>query len=392
MGEDKFKKAAGYFRALDYVPLGMCVVNKDYIVLFWNSCLEDWTGIKKSDITGKSLEIFFPHFSQYNYRCRIDPVFEGGPQAVFYSYHHRHIFPSKLANGRLMIQHTIVVGQPDPDEENMNAIISVEDVTELTNRIQDYMKLRSQSLEEVKQHNIMREQLKIANIRIKKLGNMERKVKQLKELLKQNGGTVEGLIKPVTEFMEDSDIQALTETVSEETESLTEQMDKTDQRISKMVGKIKSLLDDQEESNGDDHPADIDRTVKILMINENDEDYEIVHNIVKDSEKIDLYRAVGFQEALNALDKNTFDMIISDCQFDGRDDAELLQLLARYGKKVPVVVITGAADDTIATDVLRSSACEYLFKEQLNPKILFNVINKTLKNAHPQTKPIPIPK
>ena len=124
----------------------------------------------------------------------------------------------------------------------------------------------------------------------------------------------------------------------------------------------------------------------------NDEDYETVHHLVKDSEKVDLHRAVGFQAALDALDKNTFDLIISDCLFDGRDDAELLQLLARYGKKVPVVVITGAGDDTIATDILRSSACEYLFKEQLSKKILFNVINKTLKRAHPQAEPIPIPK
>ncbi len=388
MSENKFKKAAEHFKALDYVPMGMCVVNKDYIVLFWNCCLEDWTGIKKSDITGKSLEIFFPHFSQYNYRCRIDPVFEGGPQAVFYSYHHRHIFPSKLANNRLMIQHTSVVGEPDPDGENVNAIFSIEDVTELTNRIQDYMKLRSQSLEEVKQHNIMREQLKIADIKIKKLGNAEKKVLQLKELLRQNGGVVQGLIKPVTEFMEDGDIQTLTETVSDNAESPGE----TDQRISKIVSKIQSLLDEPEESNGDDNPADIDQIVKILMINENDEDYETIHHIVKDSDKIDLYHAVGFQEALNALDNNSFDLIISDCQFDGRDDAELLQLLARYGKKVPVVVITGAGDDTIATDVLRSSACEYLFKEQLNKKILFNVINKALKNSYPLAEPIPIPK
>ena len=33
------------FMVLDHVPVGLCLLQQDFRVLFWNSCLESWTKI-----------------------------------------------------------------------------------------------------------------------------------------------------------------------------------------------------------------------------------------------------------------------------------------------------------------------------------------------------------
>lgn len=33
----------------DSLPVGICVINPEFQVLFWNRCLENWSGIKKTE-------------------------------------------------------------------------------------------------------------------------------------------------------------------------------------------------------------------------------------------------------------------------------------------------------------------------------------------------------
>ena len=91
---------------LDYAPVGLCVIDSAYTVLFWNRCLEDWTGIPSADITGKDLGSCFPKLKKPKYLTRLATIFEGGPPAIFSSQLHGNIFPSPLPDGATRIQHT----------------------------------------------------------------------------------------------------------------------------------------------------------------------------------------------------------------------------------------------------------------------------------------------
>ncbi len=139
------------YEALDHAPVGLCVIRKDYVVLFWNTCLEDWTGITRDEILWKDISTHFPHLRESRYKSRLQSVFLGGPPEIFSSQLHKHIFPAPLPNGNFRIQHTTVTAIPAENKQDYYALFAVEDVTEITRLLQDYRGMRDQALEEIKQ-------------------------------------------------------------------------------------------------------------------------------------------------------------------------------------------------------------------------------------------------
>jgi two-component system, cell cycle sensor histidine kinase and response regulator CckA len=141
--------AAKEFDMLDYVPIGMCVLRQDYIVLFWNNCLEEWTGIHRDKILGTNIITHFPHLNTPKYRSRLDDIFEGGPPTIFSSQLHKNIFPSLVENSKLRVQHTTVTTVKAADDSGFHALFAVQDVSDLTHLIQGYRSMRDQALLEV---------------------------------------------------------------------------------------------------------------------------------------------------------------------------------------------------------------------------------------------------
>jgi signal transduction histidine kinase len=136
---------------LDNVPMAIFVLRNDYTVLFWNSCIEDWTGIARGEIVGTDIRIRFDHFGKAGYTGRIEPIFSGGPPTIFSSQLHKNIIPSVTLNGALRVQHTTVTALPPEGGEGFfNALFAIQDVTELTLRAHQYRTVRDQALEEVK--------------------------------------------------------------------------------------------------------------------------------------------------------------------------------------------------------------------------------------------------
>jgi len=150
------------FSLLNHVPVGVCVLSSDYLVVFWNECMSFWTGIRARDILGRPITHYFPHLGEARYRSRIETVFQGGPPTVFSSQLHKHLFPAELAGGKMRVQQTTVMAVPVGDgpeatAEAWHALITVEDVTELTRRVQDYRTMHQTALEEMERRKLLEE-------------------------------------------------------------------------------------------------------------------------------------------------------------------------------------------------------------------------------------------
>jgi two-component system cell cycle sensor histidine kinase/response regulator CckA len=146
------------FGILDHIPLGMFILRRDLVVLFWNRCLEDWTGIHRNNIVGTNITTHFPHLSNLKYSTRLNDIFEGGPPTIFSSQLHNYIIPSLLSNRKFRIQHTNVT--PVQASDGFYALFAIQDVTDLTQRIQDYRTMRDQALEEIKERKRIEEELR----------------------------------------------------------------------------------------------------------------------------------------------------------------------------------------------------------------------------------------
>jgi PAS domain S-box-containing protein len=122
------------YGVLDHVPLGIVVLDAERRVVFWNACLEDWTGIGRSQMVGIRLQERFPHLQEPRYVGRLDNLFSGGAPTVFSSQLHPNFIPAPLRSGRLRVQHTVGVGVPTGDGGS-HVLLALEDVTNLADAV-----------------------------------------------------------------------------------------------------------------------------------------------------------------------------------------------------------------------------------------------------------------
>ena len=173
------------FRILDHMPAGVCVIDKDYIVQFWNNCMEDWTGIHKDYIIGSDLGNNFPTFNEFKCRSRIESIFDGGPPIVLSAQPHKDIFPLPLPDGELRILNTTVTAVPASDGNSYDALFVLEDITERKRseeasiRAKKEVEEANRKLEQALDHaNILTREAKVANnAKSKFLANMSHEIR-----------------------------------------------------------------------------------------------------------------------------------------------------------------------------------------------------------------------
>jgi diguanylate cyclase (GGDEF)-like protein/PAS domain S-box-containing protein len=240
---DESKTIEEKFGVLDSVPVGACLLRDDFVVLFWNTCLEEWTKIPRSQMLGTKITTHFPHLSQPKYANRFQQIFAGGPPTIFSSQIHKHLIPATWQDGQQRIQQTTVTAVPaleagvaEPEikdlalqtlkleaegnggfRESANAVLSwdspflmsptgwpvansqsfyallvLQDVTDLTHRIQAYRTMRDQALEEVKERQRVEEELRSSQHFIQQIADAAPYLLYIYDFTKQRNVYVNG--------------------------------------------------------------------------------------------------------------------------------------------------------------------------------------------------------
>ena len=152
---EQIEQAQQRFNVLDRVPIGLCVIARDFTVLFWNRTLEQWTKLLKQEIIGTNLKTHFPQLEEPKYQTRLKQVFNNGLPTVFSPQLHQSLISSNLPNGKPRVHNTNVTPIPAIKGEGFYALIAVQDVSEVTQRIQTYQ-------QEIKHRLVIEEELKRA--------------------------------------------------------------------------------------------------------------------------------------------------------------------------------------------------------------------------------------
>ena len=164
--------ARQHFSILDRVPVGVLLLKHDHTVLFWNSCLEDWTGLPGTSVIGTDIRGHFPHLHAPKFSDRLRDIFEGGPPTIFSAQIHGQLIPVRLWNGQLQIQQSTVTATPSLIDNGYYALFSIQDVTDLTHRIRDFRIMRDQARAEVTERKRIEGEL------LKAQGELEEKIRE----------------------------------------------------------------------------------------------------------------------------------------------------------------------------------------------------------------------
>jgi len=157
------------FALLDVMPIGSFVLDKERIVVFWNSSLEQWTGIPREQILGKPIGRHFPHLDSAKYVTRIDNLFNDGIPVVFSSYLHKYIIPVPLQGGQFQVHHTTATRIVSPESKEWYALFTIQDVTELAQRLKDYRIMRDQAETELRERLAAEDALKHAKLNLENI-------------------------------------------------------------------------------------------------------------------------------------------------------------------------------------------------------------------------------
>jgi diguanylate cyclase (GGDEF)-like protein/PAS domain S-box-containing protein len=164
-----FDQAAQRFAILDHAPIGQFILRKDFVTLFWNRCLEAWTGIPREKIVGSCILGHFPHLGTAKYASRIAGIFGGGPPTVFSSQLHKYVIPAPLPGGKQRFQYTVVTAVPASAGESCYAMFAIQDVTSLTEAIENHRCALQQVLTEMEERKKAQAELLANAEELKKL-------------------------------------------------------------------------------------------------------------------------------------------------------------------------------------------------------------------------------
>ncbi|MFC1601419.1 diguanylate cyclase [Candidatus Sumerlaeota bacterium] len=379
---DELQIAAERFDILDRPLVGVAVIREDGCVLFWNKCLEEWTGIPRADIVGTKIDNHFTHLRQPKYSALLESVFQGGPPVIFSSQLHKHIFPSPLPDGQLRIQHTTVRAVPAPGENGSYALLTVEDVTELTLRNRQARALHDKALEELELRKQTEEKLREANRKILEQQEKILEEERLKVLLQAAGASAHALNQPLAALLGSIELMEIDQDDPERQAEHMTRIEESGQRIAEIVRRIQIVRHDTPQPHTDQASGfELTQPVSILAVEDSDEDFAAIQAITAHQEKIQLSRADAIATALPMLRKKHFDIVFLDFALPDGNGLDFLARALAEGLETPAIVISAMEDPMTASCLIQAGAYDFLAKSKLTAGSLMRVIVNALEKS-----------
>jgi len=111
---------------------------------------------------------------------------------------------------------------------------------------------------------------------------------------------------------------------------------------------------------------------KILLIEDHEHMRTYLKKVLKNYTVIE---ANNGKEALSIIDKNSFDLIITDYMMPVMDGVTLVKQLKKQQNKIPIIVLTARTDNHGKLSMLRLGIDGYLYKPFMEEELLINIKN-----------------
>ena len=128
--------------------------------------------------------------------------------------------------------------------------------------------------------------------------------------------------------------------------------------------------------------------IRVLLVEDNIPDARLIREMLHDSEggHFELQTVSQLSEAITLIRKARFDIVLLDL---GLPDSQGLETLAAYlesAAELPVIVLTGLADDAISVQAVESGAQDYLVKGRIDGPMLLRAVRYAIGRAGQEAK------
>ena len=110
-----------------------------------------------------------------------------------------------------------------------------------------------------------------------------------------------------------------------------------------------------------------EQEIKVLLVEDNSNDVELIKRKLGKSDNIRFIvtRAKNLKEALEHLDQNETDLILSDLGLPDSHGLDTVIRILSEAPHIPLIILSGFDDEAIAIQAVKAGAQDYLVKGQL---------------------------
>jgi len=117
--------------------------------------------------------------------------------------------------------------------------------------------------------------------------------------------------------------------------------------------------------------------IKILLV-DNEQDFLDVHKALLELDGAETSSALNYNEALKLLEKNKFDIVITDYSMPGMHGIYLLDMIKDMNPDLPVIIVSAYLDDEKREKARRKKA-DLVLEKGYDYSFLLSCIIKLLK-------------
>jgi diguanylate cyclase (GGDEF)-like protein len=128
--------------------------------------------------------------------------------------------------------------------------------------------------------------------------------------------------------------------------------------------------------------------LKILLVEDSDVDAHLTQDILAEwsIEQFDVTHVVRLSEAFSHLAQTRFDAILLDLSLPDGYGLSTLRQMQAANPTIPIIVLSGFSDQTLAVEAVQSGAQDYLVKGQGQPELLARSIRYAIERKRAEER------
>lgn len=126
------------------------------------------------------------------------------------------------------------------------------------------------------------------------------------------------------------------------------------------------------------------KPIKVLLVEDNTADARLFRELLREiaSSEFELTTVPRLNEALARVAADRFDVVLTDLSLLDSHGLETFRALHRSASHLPIIVLSGVDDETLAVSAVREGAQDYLVKSRIDPHLLGRSIRYAIERHH----------
>lgn len=123
------------------------------------------------------------------------------------------------------------------------------------------------------------------------------------------------------------------------------------------------------------------QSIKVLYVEDNPGDTRLIQEMLKEGgySRFKLSSVERLAEAIKRLEEEAFDVMLLDLGLPDSQKLDTLRNINYKASDLPIVVVTGLADEMLGMEAVREGAQDYLIKGQFDGNLLIHSISYAIE-------------